>query len=156
MNKGVLSYERAMRLWDVFSAHGDLGPLLAAMAIRESDANPSAKQLNGGGRGLMQIDVTQTPGKRYKDDPRLMTAEGNVEIMNAERENLARYGFSGANANMLYMLLHIYNAGYFNRETMKRLAKSSNPRDFDKGTTNGNYVSSIINFAKHCFGMQGV
>lgn len=61
------------------------------------------------------------------------------------------------------MMLHIHNGGYFktydakkrkkvvDQAKMRAMSTNTNPTDFDPGTTD-NYVSTIVNVARDCFG----
>lgn len=152
--------------WFQFSGQNFDPQILAAIAIRESGVDPNASESGGFGRGLMQIDVGQHP--QYANHPDLFKPEWSVRTVDsliaAEIPNLRAYGYE-ANGTRTMMLLRIYNGGYFkttkrigkrnvkvvDQAKMRALRNSRKSTDFDAGTKNGNYVTSILNIANHCF-----
>lgn len=84
MSKDKTGYDNVTALKPIFDAAHypapGLGKILMAMAIKESNGDPNAVENDGGGRGLLQVDITQIPGKNYASDARPMNAAGNIEI----------------------------------------------------------------------------
>lgn len=145
MGKDHVGYDRVMASAVVFAAANYPSPalkaVLMAIAIKESNGDPNAIQRNGGGRGLLQVDITQTPGKNYLNDPRSMTAAANIEIsliiINGEFKNFKPYGFSIDSASTAYMFSRIHNGGYFKKNKkvdqnkMRQMSTNTNPADFE-------------------------
>ncbi len=158
VGKDASNLQRALQNWNWFTGHNLVPEVLAAIAIRESGVNPDAVENSGGGRGLMQIDITQHP--QFRNNPNLFDPNWSVStaesLILGEEANLQN-GWKFAEPQLGKMELRTYNAGYpkigkrVDRARMRQLRQSNNLADFDRGTTNGNYVSSILNIADNCF-----
>lgn len=122
--------------------------ILTAIGVRETGfRNIRETNASGGGRGIFQIDVGYHPGQANIafDPPKAANyAAGLLEGRFSHYTDLG-YGTGVATA----AAVHDYNSS--SRHTPAALRSDNIIPALDQSTTGHNYVSNVLNLAKHCF-----